>query len=130
IDHFSHTFMPYHPPRMHGVAEQDFELYKDVVNSAYRLHDLLLGRLVQLAGSDTTVILLSDHGFHSDLLRPGYTPMIPSGPTIWHRPLGMLVMRGDAIKRDERIYGASLLDIAPTVLTLFGLPVGQDMEGR
>jgi predicted AlkP superfamily phosphohydrolase/phosphomutase/tetratricopeptide (TPR) repeat protein len=130
IDHFSHAFMAYHPPRMEGVPEPEFGLYKDVVNSAYRLHDLLLGRLLQLAGPDTTVILLSDHGFHSDLLRPQHTPMIPSGPTIWHRPLGILAMRGHAIKRDERIYGASLLDIAPTVLTLFGLPTGQDMEGR
>ncbi len=130
IDHFSHGFMAYHPPLMDGVPEKDFELYKDVVNSAYRLHDLLLGRLLELAGPDTTVILLSDHGFHSDLLRPRYTPTVPSGPTIWHRPLGIFCMRGQGIKRDERIYGASLLDITPTVLTLFGLPVGQDMEGR
>src|SRR3954466_4730033 len=130
IDHFSHAFMGYHPPRMDGVPEADFELYKDVVNSAYRLHDLLLGRLLQLAGPDTTVILLSDHGFHSDLLRPRHTPHIPSGPTIWHRPLGVFAMRGQGIKSDERIYGASLLDIAPTILTLFGLPVGRDMEGR
>ena len=39
-------------------------------------------------------------------------------------------MAGPGIKRDERIYGASLIDIAPTVLTLFGLPVGEDMDGR
>ncbi|HEY4282482.1 MAG TPA: alkaline phosphatase family protein [Chthoniobacterales bacterium] len=130
IDHFSHSFMAYHPPLMDGVPQRAFELYKDVVNSAYRLHDLLLGRLLHLAGPDTTVILLSDHGFHSDLLRPRYTPMTPSGPTIWHRPLGIFCMRGQGIKRDERIYGASLLDITPTVLTLFGLPIGQDMEGR
>jgi tetratricopeptide (TPR) repeat protein len=31
---------------------------------------------------------------------------------------------------DERIYGASLLDMAPTILTLFGLPVGEDMDGK
>ena len=130
IDHFSHAFMAYHPPRMETVGQRDFELYQDVVNSAYRLHDLLLGRLLDLAGPDTTVILLSDHGFHSDLLRPRHTPKIPSGPTVWHRPLGIFCMRGPAIKRDERIYGASLLDIAPTVLTLFDLPIGQDMEGR
>ena len=59
---------------MENVSETDFELYKDAVNSAYRLHDLLLGRLLQLAGPDTTVIILSDHGFHSDLLRPRVTP--------------------------------------------------------
>ena len=39
-------------------------------------------------------------------------------------------MAGPGIQRDERIYGASLIDIAPTVLTLFGLPIGEDMDGR
>lgn len=39
-------------------------------------------------------------------------------------------MKGEHIKQDERIYGATLLDVAPTVLTLFGLPVGEDMDGR
>jgi predicted AlkP superfamily phosphohydrolase/phosphomutase/tetratricopeptide (TPR) repeat protein len=130
IDHFSHAFMAYHPPRMEPVTEADFEFYKDVLNSAYRLHDLMLGRLLELAGSDATVILLSDHGFHSDHLRPRSTPRLPTGPAVWHRPLGIFCMRGAGVKRDERIYGASLLDIAPTVLTLFDLPVGQDMEGR
>jgi predicted AlkP superfamily phosphohydrolase/phosphomutase/tetratricopeptide (TPR) repeat protein len=130
IDHFSHAFMPYHPPRMDHVPEAEFEFYKDVVNSAYRLHDLLLGRLLSLAGPDATVILLSDHGFHCDSLRPQITPRVPTGPAIWHRPLGIFCMRGPGIKRDERIYGASLLDVTPTVLTLFGLPVGHDMEGR
>jgi len=28
------------------------------------------------------------------------------------------------------VYGANLLDIAPTALTLLGLPVGADMDGR
>jgi arylsulfatase A-like enzyme len=39
-------------------------------------------------------------------------------------------MAGAGIRRDERIYGASLIDIAPTVLTLFQLPIGADMDGR
>lgn len=39
-------------------------------------------------------------------------------------------MKGDHIKQDERIYGATLLDVTPTILTLFGLPVGEDMDGR
>src|SRR6266568_6247245 len=42
----------------------------------------------------------------------------------------MFVMTGAGIRRDERIYGASLIDIAPTVLTLFDLPIGKDMDGR
>jgi predicted AlkP superfamily phosphohydrolase/phosphomutase/tetratricopeptide (TPR) repeat protein len=130
IDHFCHGFMHFHPPRLPGIQEDQFEIYKDVVNSAYRFHDMMLERLLQLAGPDATVLLLSDHGFHSDHLRPLGIPKEPAGPAVQHRPLGVFAMRGAGIKQDERIYGATLLDIAPTVLTLFGLPVGEDMDGR
>jgi predicted AlkP superfamily phosphohydrolase/phosphomutase/cytochrome c-type biogenesis protein CcmH/NrfG len=130
IDHLSHTFMHYHPPRMQGVPEKDFELYKNVVAETYRFQDLLLGPLLALAGEETTVIVCSDHGYHSDHLRPPWTPAVPGGPEVWHRNFGIVLMAGPHIKKDERIYGATLLDIAPTVLRLFGLPVGADMDGR
>jgi predicted AlkP superfamily phosphohydrolase/phosphomutase/tetratricopeptide (TPR) repeat protein len=130
IDHFCHGFMHYHPPRMEGIPEEKFEIYKDVVNGAYRFHDMMLQTLLDLAGPDTTVILVSDHGFHSDHLRPRGIPMEPAGPAVQHRQFGIVCMRGEHIKQDERIYGATLLDVTPTILTLFGLPVGEDMDGR
>ncbi|HTS37722.1 MAG TPA: alkaline phosphatase family protein [Candidatus Solibacter sp.] len=130
IDHFCHGFMHFHPPQMPGIPDDKFEIYKEVVNGAYRFHDMMLETLVQLAGSDATVILVSDHGFHSDHLRPMGIPNEPAGPAIQHRPFGIFCMKGEHIKRDERIYGATLLDVTPTVLTLFGLPVGEDMDGR
>jgi tetratricopeptide (TPR) repeat protein len=100
------------------------------VNGAYRFHDMMLETLLQLAGPDTTVLLVSDHGFHSDHLRPVGIPKEPAGPAIQHRPFGIVCMKGGNIKQDERIYGATLLDVTPTILTLFGLPVGEDMDGR
>jgi predicted AlkP superfamily phosphohydrolase/phosphomutase/tetratricopeptide (TPR) repeat protein len=130
VDHFSHAFMPYHPPRLEWIKEEDFEMYKDVVKGAYRFHDMMLERLLQLAGPETTVILCSDHGFESGAQRPRGTPREPAGPAVWHRQYGIFVMAGPGIKRDERIYGASLIDIAPTVLALLGLPIGEDMDGR
>jgi predicted AlkP superfamily phosphohydrolase/phosphomutase/tetratricopeptide (TPR) repeat protein len=130
IDHLCHGFMHFHPPRMEGIPEDQFEIYKDVVNGAYRFHDMMLQTLVELAGPETTVILVSDHGFHSDHLRPRGIPKEPAGPAVQHRNFGVVVIRGSEIKRDERIYGATLLDITPTILTLFGLPVGADMDGR
>ena len=39
-------------------------------------------------------------------------------------------MSGPGIKPGEQIYGANLLDITPTVLTLLGLPVAKDMDGK
>ncbi|MGA7561568.1 MAG: alkaline phosphatase family protein, partial [Terriglobales bacterium] len=130
IDHFCHGYMHFHPPRMEGIPEDQFEIYKDVVNGAYRFHDMMLQTLVELAGPDTTIILVSDHGFHSDHLRPRGIPQEPAGPAVQHRNFGIVAIRGANIKQDERIYGATLLDVTPTILTLFGLPVGADMDGR
>ncbi len=130
IDHFCHGFMNYHPPRMEGIPEERFEIFKGVVNGAYRFHDMMLQTLLDLAGADTTVLLVSDHGFHSDHLRPRAIPNEPAGPAVQHRQFGVLALKGPHLKKDERIYGATLLDITPTILTLFGLPVGEDMDGR
>jgi RNA-directed DNA polymerase len=66
-----------------------FELYSGVVSMAYQLHDRMLGTLLhkarEKAGDDLTVILMSDHGFHPDHLRPKAIPDIPAGPAIEHR---------------------------------------------
>jgi len=130
IDHFCHGFMHYHPPRMEGIPEEKFEIYKEVVNGAYRFHDMMLQTLLDLAGPEATVVICSDHGFHSDHLRPRGIPMEPAGPAVQHRQFGIVCMKGDQLKKDERIYGATLLDMTPTILTMFGLPVGEDMDGR
>ena len=130
IDRFGHAFMEYHPPRMPQISERDYEHYKEVMTGCYVWHDMMLGRLLELAGDDTTVIIVSDHGFHSDHLRPAVSSRIQGGrPVAWHRPLGVLAIKGPRLRRDERIYGASLLDITPTILWLLGCPVAKDMDG-
>ncbi len=131
IDRFAHTFMEYHPPKMEHVSDQDFERYQEVVTGCYRFHDMMLGALLELADDNTTVILLSDHGFHSDDLRPKGSSKIKEGrPVAWHRPYGILVISGPDVRKDQRVYGASLLDIAPTVLATLGCPVARDMDGK
>jgi predicted AlkP superfamily phosphohydrolase/phosphomutase/tetratricopeptide (TPR) repeat protein len=130
IDHFSHGFMRYNPPRQEHISERDFELYQGVVSRAYQFHDQMLGKLLESIGEDVTVILMSDHGFHPDHLRPKAIPAVPAGPAVEHRDFGILAMKGPGIKRDELLHGASVLDIAPTLLTVFGLPVGADMDGK
>lgn len=130
IDHFGHGFMKYHPPRQPWVDEKDFELYKDVIESGYRFHDMMLGVLMQIAGDETTIMLISDHGFEPGNLRPQSIPNEPAGPAAEHSPYGIFCLRGPGILKSERIYGASLLDITPTLLHLYGLPVGRDMDGK
>ncbi|MDA8105821.1 MAG: alkaline phosphatase family protein [Nitrospiraceae bacterium] len=130
IDHFCHAFMNYHPPRLPWVREEDYEKYRRVVEKGYILHDRMLASLLDAAGEDTTVMIVSDHGFHSDHLRPRHIPVEPAGPAEQHRPYGIFALKGPGIKKDEVIYGASLLDVCPTILTLCGLPAGSDMDGK
>ncbi len=130
IDHFCHGFMKYHPPRQSWIGERDFELYHNVVSKAYEFHDQMLGTLLKKAGGDTTVILMSDHGFHPDHLRPAAIPDIPAGPAVEHRDFGILAISGPGIRKDELLHGPSVLDVAPTILALYGLSVGEDMDGK
>jgi predicted AlkP superfamily phosphohydrolase/phosphomutase/tetratricopeptide (TPR) repeat protein len=131
IDHFSHGFMKYHPPQLPGLPDDLFEMYKGVVEGGYRYHDMMLERALALAGDDTHIMLLSDHGFHSDHLRPLSLPKkIDAVPALEHRNFGILCVAGPGIKKGEKVFGATLLDIAPTVLTMFGLPIGKDMDGK
>lgn len=131
IDHFSHGFMGYHPPKVSPkLSDEAFNMYKHVVNGGYKFHDMMLERLLELAGPDTTVIINSDHGFHSDHLRPLKLPNEPAAPAYEHREFGIFCMKGPGIKKGEKIFGVSLLDIAPTILSLFDLPIGKDMPGK
>lgn len=130
LDHFSHGFMRYHPPRLPWVMEEDFAIFSPIVANACRYHDAMLGRLLALAGPETTVLVLSDHGFHPDHHRKAQVPAEMAGPSVEHRHFGIFCLSGPGIRKDERVYGASLLDITPTILHLFGLPVGRDMDGK
>jgi hypothetical protein len=93
--------------RIFGRA--DTELYCDVLPSAFRLLDEMLGHLVKLAGEDTAVVLVSSHGFSS------------AGES-WKKPSGLFAARGPGLERDKLVHGASVQDIAPTILALAGIP--------
>ncbi|CAN5451374.1 hypothetical protein BH20ACI1_BH20ACI1_18290 [soil metagenome] len=47
-----------------------------------------------------------------------------------HDPQGMLIIYGNGIRRGGKIEDVNNLDIAPTLLTILGLPVPTEMKGR
>lgn len=129
IDRFGHEFMEFHPPKMDEVSQADFDAYQHCMVGIYRFHDMLLERLLALAGDDTAVILMSDHGYYNNYLRPDPRPG-KAGPVDWHRPFGIFAGMGPGFNAGARVYGATILDVAPTVLQLLGLPAAYDMPGR
>jgi predicted AlkP superfamily phosphohydrolase/phosphomutase len=57
----------------------------------------------------------------------------PSKDSEWggtHRPNGILIGRGPALKTAADIENARLIDLAPTLLYLLGVPVPEDMDGK
>jgi tetratricopeptide (TPR) repeat protein len=112
----------------YGAAARAIELfppdtdavYKNVVHGVYRFLDLLLGRLLQLAGPESTVLLVSDRAAGE----PEFRTAVGSGSQ------GILCALGPGIQPDELAYGAGALDLAPTLLGLFGYVQPREMPGH
>jgi tetratricopeptide (TPR) repeat protein len=123
-----HRFMQYAPPRMSHISEQDCSTYGEVIHAMLRFEDMLLGRLVELAGADATIMIVSPSGFRSGADRPNAS--LRKVPSAWYRRQGFLCVTGPKIVKDELIHGVSLLDIAPTLLRILDIQPGEDMPGQ
>lgn len=131
IDSAGHLFMHYAPPQREDVSDAELERYGGAVAEVYRYQDEILGELVELADEKTAVIVVSDHGFKSGERRPRRSPQM-TGPAAatWHELYGVFLAWGYGIAPPSVITGATIADIAPTVLALLGSPVAEDMAGR
>ncbi|MEE9218750.1 MAG: tetratricopeptide repeat protein [Acidobacteriota bacterium] len=131
IDTASHLFIGFRPPRLQGVSEEEAGWFGGVVDRFYEYQDEVLGRLMEAAGPQTTVLVCSDHGFRSGRNRPAADARIGAGRAAeWHRKYGVLAMAGPEIRSQAVIQEASIVDLAPTVLALFGVPAAEDFDGR
>ena len=130
IDTICHRFMLYMPPQLNRVSSEDFRMYRDAVENFYVFQDKLVGELLEAVGSETTVMVISDHGFYSGAKRPMSKPDdFTTGAPEWHQPIGIIILSGKWIK-PGRIAGASIFDVTPTLLYLSGLPIPEDMIGK
>lgn len=130
IDKASHHFMKFHPPQQGHIPDDEYQIFKDVMTGFYRYHDMMLDRIMDLMQDDAYLMVLSDHGFYSDHRRIAVLPKDSMAPALEHSKFGIIALKGPNIKKDERIYGASLIDVMPTLLHLFDLPVAKDMPGN
>jgi predicted AlkP superfamily phosphohydrolase/phosphomutase/tetratricopeptide (TPR) repeat protein len=130
IDEVCHRFAHYMPPKMKMVTQEDYQRYQGTVEAYYIFQDELLGKILSRLAPDTTILVLSDHGFRNGTGRPPDDPPYVEGkPGLWHRRYGIFIMAGPTV-RQGTLDTTSLLDIAPTTLYLLGLPKGEDMPGR
>ncbi len=132
VDSFSHLFMKYDPPKLEWVEEASYQRYKDVVREWYRYQDELLGRLLEKIDLETTaVFIVSDHGFKSGdrRIRSEETVDVKRAH-LDHETQGIYLAVGPHIRQGDRVAGASVMDVTPTLLHYLGFPVAKDMDGK
>jgi len=130
-----HAFFRYaHPEAFGNVSADDQRRYGRVLSG----YAGLLGRWV--ADIDRghrpgdVLLVVSAHGFEPTPLWRRLVSALTGAETdaASHAgaPPGVLVAVGDGIQPGATVRGASVVDVAPTILYLLGLPVARDMEGR
>ncbi len=127
-DAVNHLFAPFHPPYREGVSQDGYRKYWPAVANYYSEIDRLIGEWMNLLPRDTTVIIMSAYGFQWGRERPR---AMPKGAALSdHRNPGVFIAYGPHVAASRGNHTISIYDIAPTLLTLLGLPQSTDMPGR
>ena len=133
IDAVGHYFLRYANPSPFGdVSEAERRLYGRVLEQYYAFLDTHVGRLIATLGPEDVLMVVSAFGME---------PLSP-GKRLLERLVGNAADQRQSRGSTGRVpmaYGghvqpgrlprASILDLTPTILYFFGLPVGRDMEG-
>ena len=130
LDELSRYFLAYHPPRLTHLSEADYAAYRGVVSGAYRLLDMMLGRIAELAGTTAALFLISTYGFR---LEPAMRASALDsgnldGPPLRHE--GWWLMTANGLNRQTEALPATVLDIAPSALACLGLIAASDLSGQ
>jgi hypothetical protein len=119
------------PPEKYGprLRPSDTERAAGIAAlEAYYHHvDGLIAALSEGFGANDLVMVVSDHGFEA-----GQALMYLTGKHESEEAIdGVLFARGAGIGPvGSRVAGATVNDVTPTILSWFGIPIGQDMDGR
>jgi predicted AlkP superfamily phosphohydrolase/phosphomutase len=92
-----------------------------VVDHTYEFMDRRIGELLDAGGKDTTYLLVSDHGW-----------CYKAGDQFGHfqGQAGVMILKGPSVVPAASDAKPSVLDVAPTILALYGLSPSSDMTGK
>ncbi len=132
LDSVGHDYLRQAMPRAFGdVPEEERRRYGTVLEQYYRYIDGEIGRAIDRLGPEDLLLVISPFGMEPLSLPKRLLERAlgnPESGTHERAPDGFLMAFGSAV-RPGRLRRASVLDVTPTVLYYFGLPVGRDMDG-
>jgi hypothetical protein len=106
---------------------------REVMERVIEVLDTQIGRLLAAAPPETLVAVVSPYGLAPPSSYERLRRTLGFGGS-WRTsaeecPDGALLLRGPGVPRGKRIAASRLIDVAPTLCYLLGLPVAQYMEG-
>jgi len=134
-DRAAHSFYRYaHPEAFGDVAAEDVRRYGRILGRYASLVEKWVGEVERDLGPWDVVVVLSGHGLAPTplwrRLLGTLTGTNVGAASHGGAPAGVLLVAGPGIRPGAVPSSASVLDVAPTILYLMGLPVARDMEGR
>jgi len=137
LDLVCHRFWKYHEPdKFPEVSEKEILIAGDVIRKYYEYVDEMIAKLVEEVPQGAYVLIVSDHGFRADRAGKEISGTHFSGvrsASVFS--LGRNIKPGSKIRPailsiPYPTNGCRVLDITPTVLTWFGLPVADNLQGN
>jgi predicted AlkP superfamily phosphohydrolase/phosphomutase len=146
-DVLGHRYWRYLEPDVYQTRPDGNEVvaHGELILHYYEHIDRVIGELVAAAPDEVNVIVVSDHGMHAVNTHGAFTHDLPvrSLRSGGHRdaPAGFFAAAGPDIlaathlpapamvERSSLPRVGSVLDVTPTLLALFGIPIGRDMDG-
>jgi predicted AlkP superfamily phosphohydrolase/phosphomutase len=133
IDVVSHIYWHFMEPsyfKKYEISDDEIKKFGGVIRNYYIWMDEVVGSFLSRVKKDTSVIILSDHGFGPTGTLPwsgGHSKTHPGAPVA---PDGILIMSGKNINQEAVLKEPRVIDITPTILALMKVPLAQDMDGR
>jgi tetratricopeptide (TPR) repeat protein len=133
VDSTSHLFGHlFRQADLSGALAEQGRRYGRAVEEMYGYADEIVGAYLDALDGDTTLVVLSDHGFELGALHedPTRARDLRRVSERFHRIEGILYLYGNRVRAGRRLERPGLLDVAPSVLALAGVPPAADMPGR
>ena len=141
-DRVGHWLYPIQPHNA-GFNPKVNAVRLDAFPSQYVAFDKVLGKVLEHVDASTYLLILSDHGIkplrefeedpHMHMDHGGTTPVVAKHDFADGDDVpGGFIMMGPDVKKNVRLMGfsASVFDIAPTILHLYGIPQPPQMKGH